>query len=109
MTALEGLQALLLISGALFFMVGSLGLLRLPDVYTRLHALTKVDNLGLGLVVAGLLLGAGSAAEAVRLLLVWLAALAAGATVGHLVAHNAHQRGVRPLGSVSRGTGEERQ
>lgn len=41
--------------GAVFFLAGTLGLLRFPDTLTRLHALTKADNLGLGLVVLGLL------------------------------------------------------
>ena len=41
-------------AGALFFLAGTVGLLRFPDSLTRLHALTKVDNLGLGLVVLGL-------------------------------------------------------
>ena len=42
-------------AGAFFFLAGTLGLLRFPNSLTRLHALTKVDNLGLGLVVLGLL------------------------------------------------------
>ena len=43
------------VAGAFFFLAGSVGLLRFPDAYTRLHALTKADNLGLALVVIGLL------------------------------------------------------
>ena len=42
-------------AGAFFFLAGTVGLLRFPDPLTRLHALTKADNLGLGLVVLGLL------------------------------------------------------
>lgn len=42
-------------AGAFFFLAGTMGLLRFPDTLTRLHALTKADNLGLGLVVVGLL------------------------------------------------------
>jgi len=45
------LSTALLIAGAVFFLAGTLGLLHFPDVYTRLHALTKADNVGLGLVV----------------------------------------------------------
>ena len=41
-------------AGAFFFIAGTVGLLRFPDTLTRLHALTKADNLGLGLVVLGL-------------------------------------------------------
>ena len=42
-------------AGVFFFIAGTVGLLRFPDTLTRLHALTKADNLGLGLVVLGLL------------------------------------------------------
>jgi multicomponent Na+:H+ antiporter subunit G len=47
-------------AGVLFFLAGVVGLLRFPDALTRLHALTKADNVGLGLIVAGLLPQAGS-------------------------------------------------
>ena len=60
MTLTDFLSALLMIAGALFFLAGTLGLLRFPDVFTRLHALTKADNLGLGLIVTGLLLQTSS-------------------------------------------------
>ena len=43
----------LILSGLFFFVAGSIGLLRFPDLYSRLHALTKADNVGLGLLVAG--------------------------------------------------------
>jgi multicomponent Na+:H+ antiporter subunit G len=46
--------ALLLLLGAGFYLAGTIGLLRFPDVYARLHALTKADNLGLGCIVLGL-------------------------------------------------------
>ena len=69
-------------AGAFFFLAGTVGLLRFPDTLTRLHALTKADNLGLGLVVLGLLPQAGSALGALKLVAVWLLVLLAGATVG---------------------------
>jgi len=96
MILLELLQALLLLAGVGFFLVGTLGILRFPDVYTRIHALTKADNLGLGLIVFGLLLGADSVPVALKLLLVWGLALIASATAGYLVARAARRRGVRP-------------
>ena len=96
MILIELLQALLLLAGVGFFLVGTLGSLRFPDVYTRIHALTKADNLGLGLIVFGLLLGADSVPVALKLLLVWGLALIASATAGYLVARAARRRGVRP-------------
>lgn len=72
--------------GAIFFLAGTVGLLRFPDTLTRLHALTKADNLGLGLVVLGLLPQVSSLLAAIGLLAVWLFALLSGATVGQLLA-----------------------
>jgi multicomponent Na+:H+ antiporter subunit G len=83
-------------AGVLFFVAGVAGLLRFPDALTRLHALTKADNVGLGLIVAGLLPQAGSVLAGLKLLLVWLTVLIAGATVGQLIARVARRAGPRP-------------
>lgn len=96
MNLIDALSVLLLLGGAVFFFAGTLGLLRFPDVYSRLHALTKADNLGLGLVVAGLVLQATSWTQVGKLLLIWLLVLVAGAAVAQLVARRASQRGIRP-------------
>jgi multicomponent Na+:H+ antiporter subunit G len=76
-------------SGAIFFLAGTVGLLRFPDALSRLHALTKADNLGLGLVVLGLLFQMKGPSAALKLVSVWLLALLAGATVTQLIAHTA--------------------
>lgn len=75
--------------GIFFFVAGTVGLLRFPDVFARLHALTKADNLGLGLVLAGLALAGGSPAFAVKLLAVWLLVLLASTVSCHLLARYA--------------------
>jgi multicomponent Na+:H+ antiporter subunit G len=79
-----------------FFLAGSVGLLRFPDALSRLHALTKADNLGLGLVMLGLLPRAGSLLAALKLVFVWLLVLLASAMVSQLVARVA-RRGGAPL------------
>jgi multicomponent Na+:H+ antiporter subunit G len=79
--------------GAFFFLAGTVGLLRFPDPLTRLHALTKADNLGLGLVVLGLLPQADAPLGALKLIAVWLLVQLAGATVAQLIAREA-RRGV---------------
>lgn len=84
---------LLLAGGLLFFAAGSIGLLRFPDTLSRLHALTKADTLGLGLVVAGLSLRAGSLLEVAQMLLIWLLVLASGATACQLLARQADEEG----------------
>ena len=71
-------------AGAFFFLAGTVGLLRFPDSLTRLHALTKADNLGLGLVVLGLLPQADG----------YLAELA-GATVSQMIARSMRRGGQR--------------
>ena len=72
--------------GAVFFLAGTVGLLRFPDTLTRLHALTKADNLGLGLVVLGLLPQVSAPLGWIGLIAVWLLTLLSGATVGQLLA-----------------------
>ena len=72
--------------GAAFFTAGTVGLIRLPDLRTRLHALAKADTLGLGFVILALVPQAGSPGAAAKLLLIWVLALAAAATSAHLLA-----------------------
>ena len=68
-------------AGLIFFAAGTLGLIRFPDTHSRLHALTKADNLGLGLIALGLTVQAPGGADLFKLVLIWaLAILAAGAT-----------------------------
>jgi multicomponent Na+:H+ antiporter subunit G len=78
--------------GLVFFVAGTLGLLRFPDVHSRLHALTKADNLGLGLITLGLLFQVDSVWLALKLILVWLLTLLAAATVAQLIARTALMR-----------------
>jgi multicomponent Na+:H+ antiporter subunit G len=78
-----------LLVGGFFYLAGTVGLLRFPDVHARLHALTKADNLGLGFVVLGLAAQAGSAAVVLKLVLVWLLSLVASSTSCYLIAHSA--------------------
>lgn len=75
-----------LIGGLFFFLAGTLGLLRFPDVYSRLHAVTKADTLGLGLLVVGLSLRSDNWRSVALMLLVWLLVMASGATACQLLA-----------------------
>ncbi|MGE0593954.1 MAG: monovalent cation/H(+) antiporter subunit G [Vicinamibacterales bacterium] len=85
-----------LCSGAFFFAAGTVGLLRFPDVYTRLHALTKADNFGLGLMLTGLAISAGSWFVALKLLVIWLLVMFASTTACHLIARAALDLGIPP-------------
>ncbi|MCX5495852.1 monovalent cation/H(+) antiporter subunit G [Kaistia dalseonensis] len=79
-------------AGTFFFVAGTVGLLRFPDTLSRLHALTKADNLGVGLIVLGLLPQATSLGMGIRLIGVWLLVQLAGATVSQLLARAAARR-----------------
>jgi len=79
----------LIAAGVGFFIAGTIGLLRLPDPLSRLHALTKADNLGLFLVVAGLLVRVREPLLGAKLVLIWILVLGAGATAAHLIAKRA--------------------
>ena len=78
-------------AGAFFFLAGTAGLLRFPDALTRLHALTKADNLGLGLVVLGLLPHVDGVLEGLKLVAIWAAVLLASAIVSQLIARVARR------------------
>jgi multicomponent Na+:H+ antiporter subunit G len=84
--AIDLFTVVAVVAGAIFFLAGTVGLLRFPDSFTRLHALTKADNLGLGLVVLGLLPQADSMLTGLKLVVVWLLVLLSSATASQLIA-----------------------
>ena len=91
--ALDLFTALAVAAGAVCFLAGSAGLLRFPDPPSRLHALTKADNLGLGLVVLGLLPRAEGLLGAAKLVAVWLVAQLAGTAATQLLGRAARRSG----------------
>ena len=91
--ALDLFTVFTLTAGALFFLAGTVGLIRFPDPLTRLHALTKVDNVGLGLVVVGLIPQADGWGAAFKLVVVWLLVQLSGAIVAQLIAGAIRERG----------------
>jgi multicomponent Na+:H+ antiporter subunit G len=84
-TLLELFSAAAISVGAFFFFAGTVGLLRFPDSLTRLHALTKADNLGLGLVALGLLPRAEDTLSALKLIVIWALVLLSGASTAQLI------------------------
>lgn len=80
-------------AGVFFFIAGTLGLLRFPDSLARLHALSKADNLGLGLVILGLAPRAESFLGALKLILVWLLVLLAGGSTAQTIGRALRRRG----------------
>ncbi len=86
MTVSSLVSALMLLAGCLFFLAGTVGLLRFPDTLSRLHALTKADNLGLMMICAALALQSQSLRVSMLLGLIWLFAIIASTLSAHLIA-----------------------
>lgn len=87
MSAVLNAASIIFVSaGVFFFVAGTAGLLRFPDTLTRLHALTKADNLGLGLIVLGLLPRVDGVLAGVKLLVIWAFVLVASAAASQLIA-----------------------
>jgi multicomponent Na+:H+ antiporter subunit G len=86
----------LLIPACFFFLAGTVGLLRFPDVYTRLHALTKADNVGLGLVALAAAFQVDSPVGLVKLFVIWFLVMVASATISHLIARASLAQGRQP-------------
>lgn len=80
--------AVLILVGAFFFLAGTIGLLRFPDTFSRIHALTKADNLGLGFIVLGTILLGLDVWSAIKLILVWLLALLSSSTACYTIARS---------------------
>ncbi|MBW6398192.1 monovalent cation/H(+) antiporter subunit G [Roseomonas sp. HJA6] len=89
----DGVTILCVLAGLVFFAAGTVGLLRFPDTASRLHALTKADHLGLGLVVLGLLPQMDSLAGILRLLAFWALVLLASAATGPMIARLLRRQG----------------
>jgi len=92
LSVLDIASAVAIAAGAFFYLAGTVGLLRFPDTLTRLHALTKADNLGLGLVVLGLLPQVDGVLAGLKLVVVWLLVLVSGACAGQLLARTERPR-----------------
>ena len=91
--ALDLFSLAAIVAGAFFFFAGAVGLLRFPDSLTRLHALSKADNLGLGLVVLGLLPRVENLLGALKLLAIWALVLLSGAASAQLIGRALRRRG----------------
>jgi multicomponent Na+:H+ antiporter subunit G len=86
-----------LLAGGFFCVVGTLGLLRMPDFYTRMHGASVTDTLGAGLVLVGLILQAGPTLVAAKLLMIGLLLFFTSPAASHALARAAFVRGVKPL------------
>jgi multicomponent Na+:H+ antiporter subunit G len=94
--ALDILSWIFLVTGSIFAIIGGMGLLRLPDVFARMHGGGITDTLGAGLILVGLMFQAGLSLITVKLLMVLLFLLVTSPTATHAVARSALSHGVKP-------------
>jgi len=93
---IDFLSGLLLAGGSAFILIGAIGLVRLPDFYTRMHGAGIVDTLGAGLFIAGLMLQGGLTLTTVKLLMMFVFISFAGPTSSYALANAALSQGVKP-------------
>lgn len=92
------ISSVLLGLGSFFCVVGAIGVVRLPDVYARLHASGINDTLGAALILTGLAVHSGPNLVSVKLVLVLFFLLVAGPTASHALANAAMTTGLEPQG-----------
>lgn len=91
------LSGLLIGTGVFFVLAGAIGVIRLPDFYSRLHAAGMTDTLGAELVIFGLMVQAGFSQTSLKLLLVAFFLFVTSPAASHAVANAAYQAGLKPL------------
>ena len=105
---LDSASLVLIALGGFFTVVGAVGLVRMPEVYTRLHAVSVIDTLGAGLLVLGMMLQAGWSLAALKLLFILGLFFFTGPVVTHALARAALHEGIEPLlAEDRRGDGTE--
>jgi len=95
-TALDILSWACLAAGGIFCMIGALGLLRMPDFYTRMHAASVIETLGTGLLLLGMMLQAGLTLITVKLVFIGVLLFFVSPTATHALARAARLRGMEP-------------
>ena len=105
-TALDILSWVLLLGGGAFVIIGGIGLLRLPDFYTRLHAAGMTDTLGAGLIILGMMVEGGLSLVTVRLVLLGVLIFLTSPTATHAIANAAFTAGLEPWTGDDGGGGD---
>jgi len=93
---LDALSYLLLLGGGAFVLIGGIGLLRMPDLYTRMHAASLTDTMGTLLVLTGIMLQAGISLATIKLAAIGLFLLLTSPTATYALSNAALMSGVRP-------------
>ena len=102
----NALGATLIVTGVAFLFAGTVGLVRLPDLYARAHAASKCDSVGAGSVLFGVALLGGPSVADLKLVVLALLVLVSGPTIAHALARAALRSGIEPR-TAARAEGDE--
>ena len=97
MSVVDFLSWGLVTAGGLFCVVGAVGMLRMPDFFTRMHAASVIDTLGAGLILGGLILQSGFTLVSLKLVILGLLIFFTSPAASHSLANAAFTRGAKPL------------
>jgi multicomponent Na+:H+ antiporter subunit G len=107
MTPLEYLAAAFVVGGTFFGFVATVGIIRLPDLYARLHAASKSDTLGSVLALAGTAIALGVSTESMKLMFLLLFLFLTSPTAAHAIARAGKEQSVEPSGGDASWTDED--
>lgn len=93
---LDILSWALLAGGSIVIVIGSIGLLRMPDFFTRVHPAGLIDTLGATMIIGGLILQSGATQVSIKLVLILILLFVTGPTATHALAHAALASGLKP-------------
>ena len=97
--AIDILSWVLLSAGGMFMLVGGIGVFRLPDFYTRMHAASLTDTAGTILILSGIMLQSGFTLATVKLASILIFLLLTGPTASYALANTAFLSGLKPFRS----------
>jgi multicomponent Na+:H+ antiporter subunit G len=97
---------ILIVLGSGFCVIGALGLLRMPDFFTRMHAASLIDTLGAWLLLLGMMLQAGFSLITVKLVFIVLLLFFTSPTATHALARAARARGLEPMAEKDAASGQ---
>lgn len=104
--AAQWIGGVLILAGAFFYVVGALGLVRMPDLFSRLHAASVLDTAGAGLLILGMVLTAGFSLVSVKLLIILGVVVFTTPVATHALAQAALHDGVEPVLASKKVLGE---
>lgn len=88
---------LFLIAGLIIILIGGIGIIRLPDFYSRTHAVSLVDTLGILLIITGLIINQGFSLNSLKLILIYIFIAIANPVASHAISKAALDFGIKPL------------